>query len=735
MHRSLPHAAPRRPAHRASSVADAASPARLTTASALALFLTLAVPAHAQESAAPAAPQDAPAASTTPAPAAPAAASSATPAALSGVTVRGQTVVTTPVSVLDREQLQLRDTSTLGAALDGEPGVQASHFGAGASRPIMRGMDGPRVQVLSNGAEIQDAASVSPDHAVVTEPLLADRIELLRGPSALLYSAGAIGGVVNVTDERIPTAVPDRPQGRVGLRASSAAREAAGAFSLTAGSGPIAVHVEGAARDAEDYRVGKGWNSARVEGSQARGNTGSVGVSWVGSQGYLGVSAARQTRTYGLPGHSHDIEDCHPHGTHLHCGGHDDHGHDDHGHEDEHGHDHDHDHDHADVPRVRMTSNRYDLRGEWRQPVAGIEAVRIRGGLTRYRHDEVEDGAIATTFNNRANDWRIEAQHAPVAGWRGVFGVEGSQRRFSALGEEAYVAPSTTTRQGLFWMEERQFGAVGVSATLRHDWQRVQAASLGERLSHHGSSLALGATWRFAPEYRASIGFTTASRMPSAEELFARGLHMATRTYELGNAALRPERARNIDLGLAKTAGNTTFSVNLYHNRVGGYIHARTLDALNGVQLLQYSQDDARFTGVEARVQHRLDGRWLGAQWRTGAWADVVHARLANGERLARLAPARAGFTLGAQWAEWDTELEWRLVQHQRKVAEFETATPGYGMLNWRLRYTSAGEQPWQAYVQLNNLTNKLAYVHTSFIKDAAPLMGRSLVVGLSKAF
>ncbi|MFV0680729.1 TonB-dependent receptor domain-containing protein [Ottowia sp.] len=639
-------------------------------------------------------------------------------------TVRGQTVIATPVSLLGREDLQQRDATTLGSALEGEPGVQASHFGAGASRPIVRGMDGPRVQVLSNGAEIQDASTVSPDHVVVSEPMLAESVELLRGPSALLHSAGAIGGVVNVIDERIPTAVPERPTGRVGLRAGTGAREVAGAAAITAGSGPVAVHVEGLARRAKDYRVGSGWESAHVQGSQTRGNNGSVGLSWIGAQGYLGVSATRQTGRYGLPGHNHDMEGCHLHGLHLHCGSHDDH---DHESEEE--------HEHEAVPRVRMTNNRYALQGEWRQPVAGIEVVRIRGGLTRYRHDEMEEDTIATTFLNRANDWRIEAQHTPLAGWRGVFGAEGAQRRFSAVGEEAYVAPSVTTRQGVFWMEEQHFGPVGVSATLRYDHQRVRAESLDERLSHHGTSLALGATWRFAPEWRASAGYTTASRMPTAEELFARGVHMATSTYELGNAALKPERAHNFDIGVAKTAGATTFGVNLYHNRISNYIHARTLDEQDGVQLLQYGQQDARFTGVEGRVLHRLNPRWLGAQWRVGAWADVVHAHLDGGERLARLAPARAAFTLGARWAQWDSELEWRLVRHQHKVAEFESATPGYGLLNFRLRYTGPGEHPWQVYMHLNNLTNQLAYVHTSFIKDAAPLAGRSLVVGLSKTF
>ena len=645
--------------------------------------------------------------------------------------------LTTPAAVLEGDALMQTRSATLGDTLSGELGIQASHFGAGASRPIIRGMDGARVKVLANGAEIQDASTISPDHAVTTDPMLAERIEVLRGPSALVHSAGAMGGVVNVVDQKIPTAIPQNGhEGRLELRAGTGAREKAGAFSLTGGAGQFAVHVEGVSRDAGDYPVGRGWAGGnKVLGSQSRGATGSVGVSWIGNHGFLGASATRQTAQYGLPGHNHDAEGCHPHGLHLHCGGHDDHAHGD----GDGAHD-DHAHDHADahVPRVDLRSNRYDLRGEWRRPVAGIDVVRIRGGLTRYRHDEVDDGAIATTFRNNAHDLRLEAQHSAMAGWTGLFGIETTRRRFSAVGEEAYVQPTDTQRHGVFLFEEKRFGDVGVTATLRHDWQSVTAQDQAVRTSHRGNSASVGANWRIAPEWRVSANFTTASRMPTAEELYARGLHMATNTYELGNAKLRPERSRNLDIGLAKTAGNTTMRVGVYHNRIGNYMYGRTVDAVQGVQLVQYTQATAQFSGLEAQISHKLAARWLGANWRATAWGDTVHARLSGGQRIARLAPARAGLKLAAQWGNWGTQAEWLLVKRQSKVAEFETPTPGHGVVNWGVSYQSASRgdgKPWQAYLQLNNLGNKLAYVHTSFIKASAPLQGRTVVLGVSKAF
>ena len=229
----------------------------------------------------------------------------------------GVSEMTQPVSVLEGDALVRQREATLGETLDGEPGITGSHFGAGASRPVIRGMDGPRVRVLSDGSELHDASTVSPDHAVAAEPLLATQVEVLRGPSALVYGGGAVGGVVNVLDGKVPTAVPDKGyEGSAELRAGSAAREKAGAVALTGGAGNLALHVEAAGRDAGDYRVGSGWaEGRRVPGSFNHTGTGSVGLSWVGSRGYLGLAFTRQNAKYGLPGHSHSFEGCHPMAT------------------------------------------------------------------------------------------------------------------------------------------------------------------------------------------------------------------------------------------------------------------------------------------------------------------------------------------------------------------------------------------------------------------------------------
>ena len=666
-----------------------------------------------------------------------AAPANAAPARLPDVTVSasglqlGAGEMTTPATVLEGDELVRRREATLGETLSGEPGITSSHFGGGASRPIIRGMDGPRVKVLSDGAELHDASTISPDHAVVSEPLLATQIEVLRGPSALVHGNGAVGGVVNVLDGKVPTAVPQKGyEGSAELRANTGAREGAGAFSLTGGTGNLAVHVEGAARDAGDYRVGKGWRpegelTRKVPGSFNRTDTGSVGLSWVGERGYLGAAYTRQTARYGLPGHNHSYEGCHTHGNHLHCGGHGE------GEEDDHGHDHGGE-GHGDIPVVDLRSERFDIRGELRNPFAGFSALRLRAGVTDYVHDEVEDGTVSTTFKNKAYDTRIELQHAPVGGFKGVFGIQTSERKFSADGEEAYVEPTITRKLGLFALEEYRVGDWRFEAALRHDRQTAEARTRGIERSHNGTSASVGAVWKFTPGYQAGASFTRASRAPSPEELYAQGLHMATSTYERGNPDLRAETSQNIDVSLKKTSGDTTFGVSVFRNRISNYIYGRTLDEVEGLQLLQYSQADATFTGIEGQVRQRLN-RHLGIT----LFGDTVRARLAGGGLLPRIPATRAGLRLDGQWNAWEGQVEWVQVARQGRVAAFETATPGYGMLNVGVSYNGqfSGGAPWQVYMKANNLTDRLAYAHTSFIKNAAPLMGRNVTVGVKVAF
>ena len=646
----------------------------------------------------------------------------------------------TPVTSLSGGALVRARESTIGETLANQPGITSSHFGAGASRPVIRGMDGPRVKILSDGAEVQDASTISPDHAVGFEPVLAERIEVLRGPSALAYGGGAVGGVVNILDRKIPTKMPEKPiEGSMELRANSVAREKTGAFEVTGGAGNIAVHAEGVKRDAGDYRVGKDWNEGRrVNGSYKETESGTVGLSWVGERGYLGAAYTKERTEYGIPGHNHEFESCHPHGDHLHCGGHG------HGEEEEgHDHDHDHDHEHGEVPVVKLDSDRWDVRGEYRNPMAGITKARLRASFTDYRHDELERqpndggrGVVATSFLNKGHDVRVEMEHAPVGGVRGVFGLQTTRRDFNTIGEEAYVPPTVTKKHAAFLTEEYKLENWRFEAGLRHEWQDIKVDSATQRdTDARGTSVALGAVWKFQPQYSLRAGIARSHRLPTAEELYAHGVHLATATYEIGNQNLSKETSNNIDVTLRKFEGNTTFSLSAFHNRVDNYIYAHTLDNHEGFQLVEYAQRDATFTGLEGEVRHKFSNVVEGT-----LFGDMVRARFDNageGSRnIPRIPAHRIGARVNADWQAWHGMVELVRVGKQNRVADFEGPTGGYNMLNLGGHYTTRiGGVPAQIYARINNLTDELAFSHTSFIKEAAPLPGRNITAGLRFVF
>ena len=635
----------------------------------------------------------------------------------------------TPAIKLTGEDLVTRRQPTLGDTLDGEPGINADTFGGGASRPVIRGQTAPRVRVLSDGSELMDASSVSPDHAITVEPMLSDGIEVLRGPATLLYGGGAIGGVVNVLDKKIPTAVPENGiEGEVELRGGTGNDERAGAVGITGGSGNLAVRIEGMKRETDDYRV-PDWSSRKLDGSYSRSGSGSVGISWVTPRGYTGIAYTYQDSRYGLPGHSHDYADCHPHGDHLHCGGH---GHDHGEHEDEHGHDHGHDHahDHG-VPYVELRSNRGDLRGEYIDPFAGFEKIRFRAGLTSYRHDEIEDGEVGTRFTNRGYDGRVELTHKPLFGWRGVIGVQGASSKFAADGEEGFLPESRTRTAGLFLLEEYRLGDWRFEAGARQDWQRISPQD-GDSRRDTGTSFSAAAIWDFAPQYSVALSLSRSQRLPSAQELYADGIHLATNTYEIGNPDLDPETSHNIDLTLRKTEGATTFSVSAFHNRVKDYIYAETLDQYEDFRLIQYAQHDAEFTGAEAEIRHRFTPVYSAA-----VFGDYVRGKFTGDSgNLPRIPAMRAGVRLNADWAQWGAGLEFTRIFRQSKIASYESETEGYNRVDALVTYdTELAGANTQVYLRGNNLLDKLAYNHASFISRVAPLPGRSVLVGVRTTF
>ena len=380
------------------------------------------------------------------------------------------------------EKLQQGGT-TLGEVLKDELGIRSNSFGAGSSRPVIRGQEGARVKVTQNGTETMDVSSLSPDHAVTIDPQLAQNIEVIRGPSTLLYGAGSVGGLINVTDTKIPTQMPENGyEGNIGVRYNTGNDETLANAGLTIGLGSnVALRVEGLTRDANNYIApnyvvtedhGDHSHSIperRVGSTFSNSDNVNIGLSWIGERGFAGISYSNRQDQYGLPGHSHEYESCHLHGDHLHCGDHDDG--DDHS-------DHDDEHAHAESgPWIDLKTERYDFRSELNDPFAGFKKLRVQASYTDYQHDEIEDGTSMTTFNSQGYEGRIELVHNPVAGWEGVLGLQGSQQKLDITGEEAILAPNKTQKYSVFGLEHKQWNDLHFELGARLDHQKIDIDS------------------------------------------------------------------------------------------------------------------------------------------------------------------------------------------------------------------------------------------------------------------
>lgn len=641
--------------------------------------------------------------------------------------------MTTPAEVLEGDALVLRRGATLGESLDSLPGVQAAGFGAGASRPVIRGLDGGRVKVLSDGVDVLDASTVSQDHAVSVEPLLAERIEVLKGPATLLYGGGAIGGVVNVIDKRVPTYVPENGyEGELELRANSVANEGAGLFGLTAGAGNFAVRVEGVRRQADDYEIPGATGDPRSDkqaGSYNDTDSYSLGGSFIGERGYLGMAYSRQENRYGLLAHEH--VDCDPHGSHWHCGDHE-HGEEEHeeeGHEDPH-----HDEHGGAVPYISLQQDRWDLRGELSDPLPGFELARLRAGHSEYRHAEIEGSTKSAVFESRASEARLELTHQPLLGWRGVLGGQTTQRDFARFTAENPMPQTLTRNHALFLLEEYRAGDWRYELGARHEWQDIDADSGAADTDHTGTSLSAGAVWSFAPEYSLGFSLSRSQRLPTAEELYAYGPHAASRTIEKGNVELEEETSHNAELTLRKLAGPTTFTFSLFRNQVDDFIYAADLGRSpgGGYREVEYRQADAVLTGGEFEVRQQFTGSFAAT-----LFGDHVRASFKDGGALPRIPADRLGVRLEQRFSSaLDGQLEFYRVQRQNDNDDFETDTAGYNMLGAGLSYHgSLSRTDYQLYLKADNLLDAEARQHSSLIKDEVLLPGRNFTLGMRLSF
>ncbi|WP_180022422.1 zinc piracy TonB-dependent receptor ZnuD [Acinetobacter sp. YH16044] len=628
---------------------------------------------------------------------------------------------------------------TIGDAIAGQPGVYSNQFGAGSSRPVLRGQDGPRVKVLEHASETADVSTLSPDHAVTVDPILAKQVEVIRGPSTLLYAAGTVGGLVNVTDQKIPTSIPDKGyEGQVGVRYNSGSDEKLASAGVTAALGEqFAIRVEGSKRKANDYIApnyfhdhdGELEKERRVGNTFAEGQNVSVGVSWIHDRGFAGLSYSNRQDQYGLPGHSHEYESCHPHDDHLHCDGHDNHGHtDEHDHSAHDEHDHDHD---AAGPWVDLKSERYDFRTELANPFAGFQKIRAHASYTDYQHDEIEGDTAATTFKSQGYDGRLELVHNPIADWEGVIGAQYNQQKLNISGEESLINPNKTQKWSVFGLEHKQFGDFHVELGARVDQQKIQIDSAQKDYDDYGISYSGAVNWAFAPNYKLSLVGSHQERLPLAQELYADGKHFATNTYERGNENLDVEKSNNLELGFHYEKDQLDYHVHVYHNWYDNYIYAATKDNFENFRLVDYTQDKAKFYGAEAQVGYAVND-----MYKLSVFGDYVRGKI-DGENAPRVPAGRLGTKVDVDFADgWSGLAEYSHVFKQDKITAFERETDGYNMVNLGVAYSGQlkDQNDYRVYFKANNLLDEDVYSHTSFLANI-PQVGRNFTVGLEFGF
>lgn len=601
-----------------------------------------------------------------------------------------------PVGVLAGAELDDARAATLGQTVAGMPGVQTTAFGQGVGRPVIRGLDGARVAVLGDGLGSGDASSVSQDHAVTIEPFLADQIEILKGPSTLLYGSGAIGGVVNVIDGRIPQRLPDNGiSGRVQVGHDSVSDGDTQVFRVDAGAGGFAFHADGMNRRNDDYDTPDG----RLPNSYARTNAGALGASWIGARGFVGVSVSRFLDTYGNPAEPGDPLEGEP------------------------------------PVHVQMAQTRHELKAALDAPFTGIDKVEFSLGHTDYRHVEFEGDEVGTTFTNRSNEGRLLFTRE-AAGWLAAFGAQAFNRDFAAIGEESFVPPSRSRGLGLFATGRRDIGPFGIELGARADRQESTPHE-GETRDFRPYSLSAGLSWRLSDHWHATMNLDRAQRAPAEEELFSNGPHVASATFEVGDPALGKETANQLELGLHWHADLVDAKVAAYANRYDDFIYlADTGLVEDELPVRQWSQEDARFRGMEAEATFHLAGNASG-HYDLRIWGDKVRATLDGGGNLPRIPQARAGTELSWRNDDWRASIGATRYFRQDRTAEFETETAGFTLLNARVAWTFLETERggWEAWLDGSNLANRTARLSTSLIKDQAPLAGRSVSVGIRGMF
>ena len=650
-------------------------------------------------------------------------------------------------TVLSGDDLERNLEHSIGETLRKQPGISSTFFGPGASRPVIRGLGGDRISILDSGIGSIDASSTSPDHAVAVEPAMAEKIEIVRGAATLLYGSSAAGGVVNVFSGKIPSTLPEGGVDgalRVGGSTVDEGIEAAGGFNVDlgkAGVGNFVFHGEGSYRETDDYKVpgfvesarlraaeeGEGGDEheeeeeafGRVENTALESKSGAAGLSYVFDSGFIGVSGTAINSEYGVPGaHGHGEEEGEA------------------GAEEEEG-----------GVTIALRQRRIDLNSEIDADFLAFQKMKLRVGYADYTHTEIEpSGEPGTVFANEGVEGRLElvAKDARAAGGdlKGALGFQWRIRDFSAIGEEAFLPPTKTRQYGVFALEEYERGILRLEAGGRYERTTHRVDVTATDLGFNAWSVSAGVG--LAPADGVFFGVTglRTERAPSPEELFSNGPHLATGVFEIGDPTLGKETARGVEATMKFSNDAASLVVNGFYTSYKDFIFENFtgLDAdIDGemIPIAQFSATDATFKGFEAQLDAELFR--LGPFHIHGhAAADYVRATAdssATGD-LPRIPPATGLFALEANSASIDLRGEIEHALSQKKVGFNELPTDGYTQYNLYATYRLMGEDsPIAVRFAALNLSNEDARLHTSFLKDIAPLPGRNFRISVQGKF
>ncbi len=614
-----------------------------------------------------------------------------------------------PVSILNGRELSLKRESTLGDTLNGIPGVSASSSGPNASRPVIRGLDAERVRIMQNGTGVLDASSLSSDHAVSLDPLVVEQIEVIRGPAALLYGGSAVGGVVNAIDHRIPTEQLEGITGRAEGSVGGADSQNNLATVIDAGNGKLAIHADAYTRKTSDldipgFAVSSRKNRAdgtprenygKLINSSASGEGGALGASLTFDNGYAGISYSGFNNNYGTVAEP--------------------------------------------TVRIDMQSKRWDFASEFGELGTIVERVKLKLSHTDYHHQEIDDGIVGTTFNNRGLEGSLEAGHANIGNIKGVVGLQFQNSNFEALGDEAFVPAVNTQSKAIYIYEELPLNQLKLSFGGRTEHVSVDAKNdtkfgPAQNNSFTPVSFAFGGLYTFNPNWSLATNLSHNERAPSYFELYADGAHLATGQYEIGNRNFGKERSNGIDAQIRWKDGKNNFNFGAYYTRFTsflGLLDTGSTDPGSGLPIAQFSAFAATFKGLEAEGKFNL-AEHLDLALR----GDYVNAtNRDNSDAMPRIAPLRLGAGLHYQKNSFGARLDMLHAFKQNRTAENELATDGYTNVSALVTYTLPTKFNLEVFAKANNLLDQEIREHTSFLKDIAPQGGRSILLGLRTDF